>query len=146
LVKNILAPIDGSKYMEKNVLYACEIAKSTGAKLTFLHVVSLPHLVPPEPQLVEPAINLDISPFQEAGSRLLETVQNLAKKNGVDSDGKLETVYGSPTQIILGVAEAGKYDLIVMGSKGHSLLRNLTVGSVCDTVVRNAPCPVLVVR
>ena len=84
--------------------------------------------------------------MEESGSTILDRAQNIAKGNGVDADTILQTTYGNPAQAIVKVAEEQKFDLIVVGAKGHSLLRNLSVGSVCDAVLHNAPCPVLVVR
>lgn len=137
--KRILVAVDGSKFMEKNISYACDTAKSTGLKLTLIHIVSLP-------LMMESAVPLDPRPFEEAGSKVLDEAKQIAVGKGVEADTKLATVFGNPAQEIVKAAEKGRYDLIVMGAKGHSLLRNLMIGSVADTVVRNAPCSVLVVR
>jgi universal stress protein A len=37
-------------------------------------------------------------------------------------------------------------DLVVMGSRGLSPMKELLIGSVSETVLRHAPCPVTVVR
>jgi len=139
LAKNILVPVDGSKFMERNVAYACDHARTTGSKLTLLHVLTIP-------TVLEPGIPIDPKPFEQAGSSVLEKAKQIAKDRGADSETRLESSFGNPAQQILKVAEEGKFELIIIGAKGHSLLRNLMIGSVCDTVVHNAPCPVLVVR
>jgi len=77
---------------------------------------------------------------------ILEKARRIAMEDDVDADTRLQTTYGNPAQAIVKVAEEHKFDLIVVGAKGHSLLRNLAVGSVCDAVLHNAPCPVLVIR
>ena len=146
--KNVLAPIDDSTHMEGNVRYACEVAKSMGSKLTLVHVVVLPTIL--EPGLMTPTVSLPASVdpriFEELGLKILEKAKDIAKGNGVAADTRLLKTFGNPAQQIVNAAEDGKFDLIVIGAKGRSLLRNLTVGSVCDTVVHNAPCPVLVLR
>jgi nucleotide-binding universal stress UspA family protein len=139
LPKNILLPVDGSKFMERNIDYASDVAKVMNSKLTLIHVVTLP-------AVVEPGFPIDPRPFEEAGMRILENAKKIAMDKGVESETILETTFGNAAQKILKVAEERKTDLIIIGSRGHSRLRNLLVGSVCDTVVRNAPCPVLVVR
>lgn len=148
LPTNILVPVDGSKHMEDNIAYACDLAKNMDSKLTLIHVVILPTVV--GPGLMTPTVTLpsfiDPKPFEEAGLMLLQKAKEIAKKNGVDPDTKLARTLGNPAQEILEGAETGKFDLIVIGAKGHSLIRNMTVGSVCDTVVHNAPCPVLVLH
>jgi len=139
LAQSILLPVDGSKFMERNVNYACDVAKVMNSKLTLIHVVTLP-------AVVEPGFPIDPKPFEDAGQKILENAKALAKDRGLESETILETTFGNAAQKILKAAEDKKIDLIVIGSRGHSRLRNLLVGSVCDTVVRNAPCPVLVVR
>lgn len=137
--KAILVAVDSSGFMEKNIGYACDMAKSTGSKLTLVHVVTLPVMT----GLAAP---FDPTPFEDDGSKTLEKAKQIAAKKGVDADTKLATSFGNPAQEILKAAEEAKCDLIIVGAKGHSLLRNLMIGSVADTVVRNASCPVLVVR
>ena len=139
MARNILLPVDGSQFMEKNVTYACDVARTEGSKLTLIHVVSLP-------TVVEPGIPIDPSPFEKGGAQILEKARKIAKEHGVDVETKLGRTYGNPAHEIVRAAEEGKYDMIIIGAKGHSLLRNLMIGSVCDGVMRNAPCPVLVVK
>jgi nucleotide-binding universal stress UspA family protein len=89
---------------------------------------------------------MDPRPVQEAGRRILQNAKKIAKENGVDAETILETTFGNAAQKIIDVAEEKKFDMITISSRGHSLLRNLLLGSVCDAVTRNAPCAVLVVR
>lgn len=150
--KNILAavagitePATGAKdkilesVMERNIRYACEIARLEQSRLTLIHVVTLP-------AVVEPGFPIDPKPFEQAGMKILENAKKIAKDNGVDAETILETTYGNPAQKILRTVEEKKFDLIVVGSRGHGLLRNILIGSVAAQVVRNAPVPVLVVR
>jgi universal stress protein A len=58
----------------------------------------------------------------------------------------VKTVTGDPADAIVRVAQEGKMDFIVMGSHGHTGLRNLLLGSVAEKVLRHAPCPVCIVR
>jgi nucleotide-binding universal stress UspA family protein len=55
-------------------------------------------------------------------------------------------VEGYPSAAIIDVAEKKSADLIVMGSHGRSGLKRLWIGSVAESVVREAPVPVLIVR
>src|SRR5262245_23123384 len=53
---------------------------------------------------------------------------------------------GEPGESIIEAAEAESADLIVVGSHGRGAVGRFLIGSVSDQVVRNASCPVLVVR
>ena len=53
---------------------------------------------------------------------------------------------GLPAAEILRLAEKLDVGLIVMGSRGLGGIRRALMGSVSDSVVRHAHCPVLVVR
>ena len=53
---------------------------------------------------------------------------------------------GEPGQSIVDAAAAEQVDLIVVGTHGRGAVGRLFIGSVSDYVLRNAPCPVLVVR
>ncbi|QJR14235.1 universal stress protein [Usitatibacter palustris] len=55
-------------------------------------------------------------------------------------------IAGNTGEMICGYAATNAIDLIVMGSHGHGTLRNLTLGSVADAVLRQAPCPVMIAR
>jgi nucleotide-binding universal stress UspA family protein len=125
--------------MERNMRYACDLAKYMGSKLTLIHVAALPIVV-------DPGFALNPKPFEEAGRRTLEDAKKIAIDMGVEAETILETSFGNPAQKIIQVAEERKFDLITISSRGHSYLRSLVMGSVCDAVARNAPCPVLVVR
>ena len=53
---------------------------------------------------------------------------------------------GDPGESIVSAAEAEGVDLVVVGTHGRGTIGRFLLGSVSDHVVRNAPCPVLVVR
>lgn len=53
---------------------------------------------------------------------------------------------GHPGESIVSAAEAESVDLVVVGTHGRGTIGRLLLGSVSEYVVRNAPCPVLVVR
>jgi nucleotide-binding universal stress UspA family protein len=125
--------------MERNIRYACELAKQMGSKITLMHVSVLP-------SVVEPGIAMNVKVFEDAGRKILENAKKIASKMEVEADTILETSFGNPAHKIVTVAEDRKFDLITISSRGHSYLRSLILGSVCDAVTKNASCPVLVVR
>jgi nucleotide-binding universal stress UspA family protein len=125
--------------MERNIRYACNLAKHTGSKVTLIHVTTLP-------TMIEPGFAVNMKVFEDAGRRILEDAKKIAKEMDVEAETILETSFGNVAQKIIQVAEDEKFDLITISSRGHSLLSSVLLGSVCDAVTRNASCPVLVVR
>ena len=57
-----------------------------------------------------------------------------------------EVLFGEPYYMILGIAKAGSYDLIVMGNRGHSKIKSFFTGSVTQRVISEASCPVLIIH
>lgn len=57
-----------------------------------------------------------------------------------------DTVYGHPAKAVIEYATDHDVDQIVVGSRGRSGAKRLLLGSVAETIVRRASCPVVVVR
>lgn len=57
-----------------------------------------------------------------------------------------EVLTGTPEIKIVETAATMKADLVIVGSHGYNLWERLLLGSVSDSVVRNAPCSVMVVK
>ncbi len=74
----------------------------------------------------------------------MASAQKLFNKMGVTHDMVIR--YGHPAEEIKAVSESGKFDLIVMGSKGRSSIKDLVMGSVAHKVLAIAKVPVLLVK
>jgi len=55
-------------------------------------------------------------------------------------------IEGHAVEQIVKVCRENKFDLIVMGARGLSRIKEMLLGSVSDGVTRHAYCPVLVVK
>ena len=72
--------------------------------------------------------------------RLTEELKTLPNKS------KLMLLEGLPGQMIVEFVKEYDADLVVMGSRGLSGLKELFLGSVSHFVVQKAPCPVFIVK
>jgi len=63
---------------------------------------------------------------------------------GFDHPIRIELIQGPPASVITHEAERGGHDLIAIGTHGHRGFRRLLLGSVAESVIRHAPCSVLV--
>ncbi len=81
---------------------------------------------------------------QERGERTLADLKRKAETELLEVDTILEK--GHAVQEIISVARGGDFDLIVMGARGLSRIREMLLGSVTDGVIHHVDCPVLVIR
>jgi universal stress protein A len=140
LIKNIiLVPVDGSENGEKGLRYACWLATKIGAKITVLHIITIPYTG-------ESAV-FHIEPLEAAGRMILEHAKKVLKdENCTGAHFVLKEGSGNPGHEIVKFGAEENTSLIVMSAKGHSALAHLLMGSVSDMVVKHAPCPILIVK
>jgi nucleotide-binding universal stress UspA family protein len=144
----ILLATDGSKEAQLAAITAADLAKSTDSEL---HVVYVGHMPPvfyesPGAWALDPELQGRMGERTEEGARtkLEEQVQRVREASAevVGSHAKL----GRPDAEIVRLAEELGAGLIVLGSRGLGPLRSALMGSVSQSVVQHAHCPVLVVR
>jgi nucleotide-binding universal stress UspA family protein len=134
----ILLTTDGSKDSELAATTAVGLANGTGSEL---HLVHVGPVVPVhfEPSDVEPAR------LQEEARRVLdEQTGKVESLGGTVAQSHLRM--GGAAEEVISLSEELGAGLIVSGSRGRSRIKRLLVGSVSDSVVRHAHCPVMVVR
>jgi nucleotide-binding universal stress UspA family protein len=155
LFKKILVPLDGSEHSLRALEQAAEVAKKFSGRITLIHVYSLSFqpIVLPEPStLSSPTIPIltgaEISKVAEAaralGKRILVDGEERLKLQKVQAEKVL--VEGHAVQEIVRVSTEGNFDLIVVGARGISHIKEVLLGSVTDGVIHHARCPVLVVK
>ena len=137
--KNILVPTDGSDYSFYAAEHAAYLAKTLGAKLYALNVVN-------EPLAFHAGIHYAESKaeMEDSARDAVRKIKTLCDAAGVDCEEMI--VQGEPKEQIVAVARRINADCIVIGSLGMSALERALIGSVSDSVLRHAPCPVLMVR
>jgi nucleotide-binding universal stress UspA family protein len=143
-IRRILCPIDFSETSRQAVDQAVAIAKWYGSEIVGLHVVTLPTFptppiiaaqvtswgepTPAERQAREEELRVWLEPAFAAGLR----VQLIVDTGGAVSG-------------ILEAAARRAADFIVIGTHGLSGLDRFMLGSVAESVLRKASCPVLTV-
>lgn len=149
----VLVPLDGSEHSFRALEVAIEIAKKFGSKITILYVSStsfIPPISPETPFVASiPMVNpSDLLRLREAEERFAEGVLSRAERMAREGGVEVESLRreGHVVQEIVRTAREGGHELIVMGTKGISGIKELLLGSVAEGVVRHAPCSVLVVR
>ena len=142
LPTKILLATDGSKDAELATKAAIELANATGSELHVVYVGEFGPLprAPLESKLGQIAQRLTRRTRSVLGERIALIA---AAGGGVSGE---HARVGRPAQEIVALAQEIEAGLIVMGSRGRGGVRRALMGSVSDSVVRHAHCPVLVVR
>jgi nucleotide-binding universal stress UspA family protein len=147
--KHILLPVDGSDTSRKAEKECIAFAKSGGAKVTALHVVSHFHLhFQPwaAPRSVHTTIERQHEDEAKAiAQKMVDALVARARENGIDCEGVV-VVGDHPYEEIIRNAEARKCDLIMMASHGRRGLDAVLLGSETVKVLTHTRIPVLVVR
>ncbi|MFQ5691838.1 MAG: universal stress protein [Nitrospinota bacterium] len=130
-MKRILVGTGGSRWSEAAVAYAARLAKEQGAELLIVHVLSPPAL-----------------PAHEKRHREAEAILERARKVAAEH---LETVdarclKGTVADVLIDTADREDCDLIVIGSRGRSRVRDRLLGSVLLRVIADTHRPVTVVK
>jgi nucleotide-binding universal stress UspA family protein len=140
LPKTILVATDFSECAEQALDYAAALAGKLDAKVYLLNAISIPSMGIPE---VGVAVTNTL--IESTVRTHHESLAKLASRHAsVNIETGLRT--GDPRDLIVDVAREIGADLIVMGTHGRRGVRRALIGSIAESVVRTAPCPVLTIR
>ena len=130
--RNILAPTDFSEMSNGSAAYAAKLAIAMNSRLHLHHVV----------HELETVRALDDA--EKEGKKKLAAILTAEEKERLNLTSYVG--FGPPANQIVEYAEKNDIDLIVMSTHGRSGLEKMWLGSVTEKVLRQAHCPVLVVR
>lgn len=138
VLRLILVPVDGSPPSLAALAHAVALVEDNEAQVDALRVEAPDEFSTGSTQ----AISLEARRTMNAAlDAAIE--QASAKLPGRIS---FRITSGEPLSTIIDVARDGRYDLVVLGTHGRIGRLHALFGSVAEGVVRNAPCPVLIVR
>ena len=143
-VRRILVATDGSKPATEAVKHAISIASAVGADLAIAHVIYIPPLAYAED--VPPGIDKVFRDLRTEGERIVSEASKVAKESGVDVSTEVIDNNRSPVWALTKFADEGKFDLVVVGTRGLGGLRRTVLGSVSNGIAHYAKCSVLVTR
>ena len=144
MFKHILVALDGSDCSHHALDVAVTLAKEQGARCTVVIVVDVVGTASSMAFATGDIVNEWIKTLNQEAEGI--EAQAIAKyvNSGVNIESTV--VKGYPSEAIIDVAKKTGAALIVMGSHGRSGLKRLWLGSVAESVVREAPVPVMIVR
>jgi nucleotide-binding universal stress UspA family protein len=135
LFKTIVLALDGSEGSRRGIPFARELARQGGGRVVIAHVreqaVTKGGGAPPHEDEIQASIDREAEEISQQG---IET--------------NVETgtvVLGGPAHAINEIADGAGADLIITGTRGHSPVSGLLLGSVTLRLLHIAKCPVLAV-
>lgn len=141
---NILVPLDGSQLAEEAIPLAVRLASRSGGQITLLRAVESQLMMVPAGLEYEMTVLEDQQLQQRGHAR--DYLDSVRRKWMNDLAVGISAEIGSPATMILEHASKEPCDLIVMTTHGYHGLTRWMLGSVAERVLRNAPCPVVVMR
>ena len=146
MYKKILVPLDGSELAEQALENAFYLAERADAELL---LVSASHTEMVVATATPSGAAVDVFEQPHAQSQsALSTYLHQVRKDTVPAGitAKIKVVEGEAAGVIVDTAIEENIDLIIMSSHGRSGVSRWVMGSVTERVLRQAPCPVLVIR
>jgi nucleotide-binding universal stress UspA family protein len=145
--KKILCAVDFSDSSREAMRRAADLAVASGGALTLFHVAHVPMTGFVDGQAMMPTTGPELTRELSADAeKSLADWKKRAEEMGAQSV-STQVAAGVPWHMIVEVLEADRtIDLVVIGTHGRTGLGRVLLGSVAETVVRHAPCAVLVVR
>jgi len=149
-MKKILVPTDFSKNASIATSVAADVARKSGADLVLLHVIE---------GVAGGSFNVEgeVSSLKDDAEdrlfnyRLIEKARKQLEKTVLDpsirdvkADGELRV--GNPFHAMRTMLDQKKFDLVVMGTSGHTKIEEMLIGTNTEKIVRLAKCPVLTVN
>ena len=138
--RHILIPLDGSRLAEAALKKALPLAKSTGARVTFIEAIW--------PIIDVLNTGTQVAAVERArkneAQKYLDSVARRSEWKGLKPQAVVKV--GPAADVIIDYARAQRADLIVMSTHGRSGLGRWAFGSIADKVLHGAACPVLLVR
>ena len=148
MYNKILVPVDGSK----GAAAAIELARDlliggVGKTVSLIHIGSIAKEVADysiinTKQVDEELIKIKL---MHHGHQILSEGKAIFKQASLPIDTMVE-LGDDPGERIVKIAQEQNFDLIVMGNRGLSVVKEIILGSVSSKVLHHAKCPVIIYR
>ncbi len=138
MFSKILVAIDGSESAKKAFKTSIYLASVSKCEIDVIHVVSCEFGG-------DSAASLElVDDLKIKANSMLEEYKKDALEKGIQPKFMLEI--GDPANMIIEIVNSKDYDLVVLGTRGMNVFKELVLGNVSIKVMHHAKCPVMVVR
>jgi nucleotide-binding universal stress UspA family protein len=142
IFNHILVSYDGSEPSLQALNKAIQLAQTdSNIKLSVAHVINLQPVIVGDMTFSQPESYQE--QVREHGNAIIDQVKVLTQELPHAS---VVILAGTPAEAVLNFAESNDCDLIIMGSRGLTAIKEWMLGSVSHNVVQHSRIPVLIVK
>jgi nucleotide-binding universal stress UspA family protein len=147
-LQKILIAFDGSENSQKALEYALDLAEKYSASLQILNVLQIPASYPNPDQPIsnQEQVSTFIKDLRKSHEETLSNAAKIATTLKPNLNISTTLKEGDPSTLILNTASEGSFDLIVLGHRGYSRIKELLLGSTTERVAHLAKCAVLIIK
>lgn len=138
----ILVAVDGSAFTKRMLAYLAAHDEWLGSTHEYTVITVVPAIPPRAKAVLDP--EMVKAYYGEEGEKVFKPIRTFFERRGIAARYLAKT--GPAADLIAKEATAGRYDLLMMGSHGHSTLGSLIMGSVATRTLSQCKTPVLLVR
>ncbi|WMJ72285.1 universal stress protein [Cytophagaceae bacterium ABcell3] len=141
-IRTILFPTDFSVNAENAMEYAVQLADRYKASLLLFHSFHMP-VIRTDVPLEEMEKQVDLA--EKEAKKKLQQMQQSIQKKFPDLSSMIVVRRGFTVENIINLLDEQYIDMIVMGTKGASGIKEIVLGSITGDVIAKAECPVLAI-
>jgi len=138
----ILIAVDGSEYTKRMLAYLAAHEEWLGPKHAYTVIHSVLAVSNHAARYVDAGTLRNF--YESEAEEVFRPIRAFLKQQGIEAD--FVKAVGHAAESIASLADEGRFDLVVMGSRGHGNLANLVLGSVASKVLALCSTPVLFIR
>lgn len=139
IFKNILVPLDGSPASLRALDLAIEIAMRDGSKITLTYVI-----------LSSSGMNAKtLEDMKYIGEKILSEGESRCRQYGILTRKVIRIAEANQSSVAMEIYDEvvkGKYDLVILGSRGYTGEKAILMGSVAMSLAITLPCTIIIVR
>jgi len=139
-LNKILVGCDFSPDSDQAFKHGLSLAQEFQAELHLAHVIE----TPAQPNLIREETSVPIEIQEDYQIHLIQKLKDMVPGEAANwCKPRTSILEGWPYEELVKYADTRDIDMIVLGVRGHGLVKTLFLGSTTDRVIRNSPCPVL---
>ncbi len=143
-MKKILVPCDFSEQAINALRFAADIVVQSKGEIHLIHVVEVPVL---HDSVLMPVMAYEEALFKELREKAEKQFVKLTAKHAAEVKYvQSKVIFGPVYRMLYDYIEDEGIDLVVMGTKGASGMREILIGSNAERMVRNSPVPVIAIK